>query len=101
MTVYLIHFDRPIGNPDTPHGMARHYMGYTENLERRLAGHRAGNGSRLMAAVAERGIGWTVARVWPDGDRDLERRLKRRKKHRRLCPICRGEVEEEDAPDGV
>ncbi len=92
MAVYLLHFDRPIGNPENPRGQARHYIGYALDLEARLEAHRQGNGSALMAAVARAGVGWTVARVWPNGDRELERRLKRMKAAPRLlCPICRGE----------
>lgn len=90
MAVYLIHFDRPLGNPDNPRGQAQHYIGYAADLEARLEAHRNGNGSALMAAVQRAGIGWSVARTWPDGDRALERRLKRMKAAPRLlCPICR------------
>jgi predicted GIY-YIG superfamily endonuclease len=88
--VYLIHFDRPLGNLDNPRGQARHYLGYTDDLDARLEAHRRGRGARLMEVVAEAGIGWRVARTW-EGDRELERKLKRRKNSPRLCPICRGE----------
>jgi predicted GIY-YIG superfamily endonuclease len=91
MAVYLIHFDRPIGDPGNPRGQARHYIGYADDLERRLAQHRSGNGSALMAAVARVGIPWQVVRTWPDGDRTLERRLKRQKHAWRFCPLCRAE----------
>jgi hypothetical protein len=87
-TVYLIHFDRPIGDLDNPRGQARHYLGYTEDLDARLAAHRSGNGARLMEVLAERGIGWRLVRTWRGG-RDLERRLKDRHNSPRLCPICR------------
>jgi hypothetical protein len=70
MAVYLIHFDRPIGDPGNPRGQARHYIGYADDLERRLAQHRSGNGSALMAAVARVGIPWQVVRTWPDGGPD-------------------------------
>jgi hypothetical protein len=59
----------------------------TTDLAGRIAEHRAGQGSRLLAAVAAAGIGFTVARTWPGG-RELERRLKRRHNSPRLCPIC-------------
>jgi predicted GIY-YIG superfamily endonuclease len=36
--VYLLHFDRP-------YKRARHYLGFAEDLERRLELHRAGRGS--------------------------------------------------------
>jgi len=81
-TVYLLHFERPLHH-------AQHYIGYAEDLEARLARHRSGNGARLVEVFTVAGIDFTVARTW-EGDRDLERRLKRRKNARRLCPICRG-----------
>ena len=73
-TVYLIHLDRPLAH-------ARHYLGSTDDLARRLHEHEQGNGSKMLAAVARAGI------TGP-GDRAWERRLKRYKKSKRLCPIC-------------
>lgn len=87
-TVYLIHFDHPIGDLSNPLGQAQHYLGYTDNLKARLNCHRNGNGSRIMAYLAQHGIGWTLARTWKGG-RDLELRLKRRKNSPKLCPICK------------
>lgn len=87
MTVYLLHFERPLGNPGNPRGQAQHYIGFTDDLEARLDAHRRGNGAAIMAAVGRAGIGWTLARTWAGG-RDLERQLKRRKKARGLYPIC-------------
>ena len=86
-TVYLIHFARPLGDLDNPRGQARHYLGYTEDLEARLEAHRTGNGSAIMAAVAREGIGWELARTW-EGSKALERRLKNRHNGPKLCPIC-------------
>jgi len=40
MTVYLLHFEEPIGDLDNPRGQARHYLGYTDDLEQRLQAHR-------------------------------------------------------------
>ncbi len=40
--VYLIHLSRPYRH-------ARHYLGWTQNLEQRLAEHRAGRGSPVGA----------------------------------------------------
>lgn len=79
-TVYLLHFDRPYKH-------ARHYLGYTDDLDQRIEAHRNGNGARLVEVVMQAGIGFTVARTW-DGDRDLERRLKNQHNGPRLCPIC-------------
>jgi len=90
-TVYLIHFDQPIGDLSNPHGQAQHYLGYTDDLEKRMAAHRSGNGSAIMAAVRKAGIGWQVARTW-EGGRDLERKLKRQHNTPRYCPICRKDV---------
>ena len=83
--VYLLHFSRPYRH-------ARHYLGYTDDLDRRLEDHQAGTGARLMEVIVEAGIEFTVARVW-EGDRSLERRLKNQKNSPRLCPICRHNAE--------
>lgn len=92
-TVYLIHFTRKLGNQDNPRGMAGHYIGFAEHdLAARLERHRAGNGSRIMAAVAKAGIPWQCVRTW-EGGRDLERQLKSHKQASDYCPVCRGEVE--------
>lgn len=82
-TVYLIHFDAPYRH-------ARHYIGWTRDLPSRLAAHRAGNGSRLMAVITEAGITWRLARTWP-GDHCLEHKLKDRHGASRFCPICQME----------
>ena len=81
--IYLLHFERSYHH-------ARHYLGYTDDLEARVAAHRAGHGSPLVAAAVRDGIEFCVAATWP-GDRTEERRLHRyRNSPRRLCPICRG-----------
>jgi predicted GIY-YIG superfamily endonuclease len=81
-TVYLLHFDRKLHH-------AGHYLGSADDLDRRLAQHRAGRGARLIEVITEAGIGFRLARTW-EGDRTLERRLKRRKEAPRLCPFCTG-----------
>ena len=88
-TVYLIHFDRPIGDLTNPHGQAQHYLGFTNDLDARLAAHRSGNGSKIMSAVSAAAIGWQVVRTW-EGGRTLERKLKNQHNSPRLCPICNG-----------
>jgi hypothetical protein len=88
MMVYLLHFDRPLGDLDNPRGQARHYLGYTDDLDARLAAHRSGNGAAIMAAVARAGISWQLVRTW-EGGRSLERQLKDRHNSPQLCPICR------------
>lgn len=79
-TIYLLHFDRPFGH-------ACHYTGITSNLDARLAAHAAGRGARLLAAVADAGIGWTLAGTWA-GDRHAERAFKRQGGACRRCPVC-------------
>jgi hypothetical protein len=83
-TVYLLHFAQPYKH-------ARHYLGWTTDLARRLARHRGeaekdGRGSRLVEIVVASGIGFKLARAWL-GDRFFERHVK----GRRLsvyCPLC-------------
>lgn len=89
MVCYLIHFERPIGNPDNPHGQAQHYIGCTENLKKRIDQHRFGRSASIVRAFYAAGIKFKVARTW-EGGRDLERKLKNRKNAKKLCPICRG-----------
>jgi len=82
-TVYLIHFNQAFKH-------ARHYLGFTTNLDQRITDHLCGQGARLMEVVTSAGIEWKLARTW-SGDRKLERRLKNRKESRALCPLCSGE----------
>lgn len=79
-TVYLLHFDRPYRH-------ARHYIGWTADLDARLAEHAAGHGARLLAVVKAAGIGWSLARTWP-GNRARERQIKNQGGASRRCPAC-------------
>ena len=81
-TVYLIHFDSKLSNH------AQHYLGFAERLPARERHHRAGTGVLLLAKVNEAGIGWEVVRTWEGQGRIFERRLKKMKKARCLCPVC-------------
>jgi predicted GIY-YIG superfamily endonuclease len=81
-TVYLIHFRKPYRH-------ARHYLGFTENLDKRITDHLCGMGARLMEVVTNAGIEWLLARTW-QGDRKLERRLKGWHNAKLLCPMCCG-----------
>jgi hypothetical protein len=84
---YLVHLDRPLGSSH-PLGRAAHYIGTTSvGVDKRLAVHREGRGSRMLAAAVERGIAFSVVRTWPGG-RDVERQLKRQRNAPRLCPRC-------------
>jgi predicted GIY-YIG superfamily endonuclease len=82
--VYLIHLSRPFKH-------AQHYIGFVEgddDVEKRLAKHSNGSGSRFLRAVRRAGIDFIVARMFPGYTRTQERRLKNHKKSRLLCPIC-------------
>jgi predicted GIY-YIG superfamily endonuclease len=81
--VYLVHFFEPYRH-------ARHYTGWTVDLDARLAEHRAVRGARLLQVIAQAGIGWTLARTW-EGPPARERQLKRQGGASRRCPICRAE----------
>lgn len=85
MTVYLIHFASKLS------GHANHYLGYTADLDARIELHRSGGGAKILRAANEAGIEWHVVRTWKGG-RTLERRLKKFKKSRQLCPVCREEA---------
>ena len=78
--VYLVHFTAPYRH-------ARHYTGWTADLDSRLAEHQAGRGARLLQVVSQAGIKWTLARTW-DGTRERERQLKCQGGASRRCPIC-------------
>jgi hypothetical protein len=89
---YLLHFIVPyvaVQQPGKKLQTARHYLGWSADLLTRLAAHKNGNGARLVRVAKDAGIEWELARVW-EGDRYLERRLKNRGGHSRLCPICLG-----------
>lgn len=79
-TVYLIHFDEPYKH-------AKHYLGWTTDLNARLVAHANGTGARLMEVVTEAGISWRLARTWT-GTRGRERQIKRQGGSSRRCPLC-------------
>lgn len=81
--VYLLHFDPPYRH-------AGHYLGWSDDMERRTAHHLAGRGHNpLVDAALAAGSVVTVARTWPGADRSFESRLKRHGKTR-VCPLCPG-----------
>jgi len=79
-TVYLIHFERPYKH-------ARHYLGWTVDIEQRLKSHATGNGARLMEVVTKAGIPWHVSRTWQGGP-ELEQALKTWNNGSRHCFSC-------------
>lgn len=84
--IYLIHFDQRIGREGR--NGALHYIGWTEDLDRRLTAHGKGEGARIMRHLKEHSISWRLARTWDDVTRREERRRKKAGHFDRLCPIC-------------
>jgi predicted GIY-YIG superfamily endonuclease len=84
-TIYLLHLSEPYKH-------AKHYLGYTTNIEQRLDEHRKGQGARLLQVIIEVGLTFTLARTW-QGTRKDERRIKNRKEAPRLCPICKAALD--------
>lgn len=79
--VYLIHFHEKLHH-------AQHYIGSADaGLVRRIKQHRNGSGAKILEALNQKGIKYSVVRTWEGGVK-LERKLKRWKKAKQLCPIC-------------
>lgn len=78
--LYIVHL-----TPKYKH--ARHYIGFTFDLKKRIATHRAGNGARLLEVAAKAGCRFKFA-VISRGTRDDERRLKNEAHSARHCPFC-------------
>jgi len=81
--VYLLHFSRPYCH-------ARHYVGFADDVERRVRRHCRGQGSPLVRAAVESGIEIFLARRWENVTRAFERRIHALGGSRRRCPICQG-----------
>jgi len=47
--VYLIYFDSPLGH-------ARHYLGFCDDLEKRITRHKSGSGAKILAECKRVGI---------------------------------------------
>ena len=82
--VYLLHFDQPIGNRHS----CQHYCGSAVDLPARLRKHRTDPDARLLQVAKERGIRFTIARIWEDVPRSFEYEIKGLKNGKKLCPIC-------------
>lgn len=84
--VYLLHFSDRLGNPQNPHAMAQHYIGFALDPHERLAQHRAGQGAKITAAAVQRGITFEMF-CWP-APLGFEKTLKGFKRAPCFCPIC-------------
>jgi len=87
-TVYLLHFDQPVGK-------AQHYCGVCKahRLHWRMMEHRNGRGAALTAEAYRQGIGFTVVREWLSDTAELEQEIKRKSFFKRHCWICSPAVE--------
>jgi putative endonuclease len=85
--LYILCFERPVGNVLNRRAQASHYLGYATDVRARVAQHAAGRGQALTSAAVELGIGWQV--FYRTGTPALERHLKAHCKNTpRLCPHC-------------
>jgi predicted GIY-YIG superfamily endonuclease len=82
-SVYLLHFDRPFGH-------AKHYTGWAADVDLRIGEHMDGGvkSANIVRKAALAGIGFAVARIWPNKTRNDERSLKKQGGASRRCPIC-------------
>lgn len=84
MACYLLHFSEPLAH-------ARHYAGFARaDVEARVIQHQQGFGARITQVAVSRGIHLELVRVWPNGNRQFERKLKDGSLTD-LCPLCRAE----------
>lgn len=79
--LYILHFSKPYKH-------AKHYLGFTDNFDARIADHRKGSGARLVKVILEAGIDFEAFAI-NDGDRKAERLLKNQKNAARFCPKCK------------
>lgn len=79
--VYILRFSHPLGSI---RHRAQYYIGWTLDVEERLAEHRAGRGAKITAAAVERGYHLELVAVIPNMTRQDERRLKNMKSISRI-----------------
>lgn len=88
--IYILEFEKKLGNPANKRGQAKYYVGFCEDgrLKERLAEHEKGFGAAITAAAVRRGIAFSVVATLP-GDRDRERQIKRWKNTPKLVERIR------------
>lgn len=85
--LYLLCFDRPLGNLENTRAQAGHYLGWALDVPARVATHAAGRGAAITAAAVQQGITWQV--YYRRGTPALERYFKLLYKQTpRCCPRC-------------
>lgn len=85
--VYLLHFE-------TPYKHAKHYVGYSKDIDARIELHRQGQAARLTQVIKAAGISFVEAKRWRNKSQAFERSLKNRGGASRYCPICRAKLRE-------
>jgi predicted GIY-YIG superfamily endonuclease len=93
--VYLLHADR-----SHPVYGWQHYIGWSRNIDQRLADHRRGSGSRVTREWRRAGIAFRVVGTWPGVSQGAERRLQQ-VKGRNLCPVCSGAAAGREAQEAA
>jgi predicted GIY-YIG superfamily endonuclease len=75
--IYVIMFNRKLGNLSNPRAQAQFYVGYCDDarLGDRIAEHLSGQGAAITRAARKQGIGMQVVLTMP-GDRSKEREIK-------------------------
>lgn len=84
--VYLLCFNRPI----SPDHTCKHYLGWGQDVYKRIQEHIDGTGSNLCRVAKERGIGFSIVKIWWGETRTFESNIKKKNKNipTRLCPVC-------------
>lgn len=94
--LYLLHLDPPLAH-------AAHYLGYADDIGRRVEQHQVGkSGAKLIGAAVAAGSKLHLVRYWPGATREDERKMKSLQVGKdfkprgsqsygsrgRLCPYC-------------
>lgn len=83
VTIYLFHFKERLHH-------AGHYLGSSDDIQRRSGEHGTSEGGKLMQAIAQKGIGAEIVRTWENTPRYFEAKLHKFKNNPDLCPVCSG-----------
>lgn len=84
--LYLFHFHTPLGNLQNARAQASHYVGFSDDLEARIAVQVAGAGAKIVAAAMARGIPYDLYH-WP-ACLAQEKLVKKTHKTALYCPTC-------------
>lgn len=80
--VYIIHLAKPLAG-----SRARHYVGFSTQVEKRLFHHRKGTGSAFLREANRQRIPYALVVIFAGTKRD-ERKLKNCKNTAKYCPCC-------------